>query len=104
MLVIVHDRNVQLFLQALFYLETFRSLYILQVDTAECRCDGLYGFYEFVRIFLVDFDIENVDACIDFKEQAFPSMTGFPLMAPMSPSPSTAVPFDMTATRFPFAV
>ena len=33
-----------------------------------------------------------------------PSMTGFPATAPIFPSPSTAVPFDMTATRLPFAV
>ena len=34
----------------------------------------------------------------------FPSITGFPAAAPISPKPSTAVPFDTTATRLPFAV
>ena len=34
----------------------------------------------------------------------FPSITGFPLMAPMSPNPRTAVPFEMTATKLPLAV
>ena len=34
----------------------------------------------------------------------FPSITGLPLIAPMSPSPSTAVPFEMTATRLPLSV
>ena len=33
-----------------------------------------------------------------------PSITGFPLMAPISPNPNTAVPFEITATRFPLAV
>ena len=33
-----------------------------------------------------------------------PSITGLPARAPMLPSPSTAVPFEMTATRFPLAV
>ena len=34
----------------------------------------------------------------------FPSLTGLATSGPMSPSPSTAVPFDTTATRFPRAV
>ncbi len=34
----------------------------------------------------------------------FPSITGFDASAPMRPSPSTAVPFDTTATRLPRAV
>ncbi len=32
---------------------------------------------------------------------ALPSMTGFPASAPMAPSPSTAVPLEITATRLP---
>ena len=38
------------------------------------------------------------------KSSPFPSMTGLPARAPMLPRPSTAVPFEMTATRFPFEV
>ena len=33
-----------------------------------------------------------------------PSITGFEASGPISPSPKTAVPFVITATRFPFAV
>ena len=33
-----------------------------------------------------------------------PSITGFDAKGPISPSPRTAVPFEITATRFPFAV
>jgi hypothetical protein len=33
-----------------------------------------------------------------------PSITGLPASAPMSPRPSTAVPFETTATRLPRAV
>ena len=33
-----------------------------------------------------------------------PSITGLPAMAPMSPRPSTAVPFETTATRLPLLV
>ncbi len=38
------------------------------------------------------------------KRTPLPSMTGFAARGPMSPRPSTAVPLEMTATRFPFAV
>ena len=38
------------------------------------------------------------------KSTPFPSITGFAARGPMSPRPSTAVPFDTTATRFPRAV
>ncbi len=38
------------------------------------------------------------------KSTPLPSITGLPASAPMSPSPSTAVPLLMTATRFPLAV
>ncbi len=38
------------------------------------------------------------------KSKAFPSMTGLDANGPMSPRPKTAVPLDMTATRFPLAV
>ena len=34
----------------------------------------------------------------------FPSITGFDASGPMSPRPKTAVPLDMTATKFDFAV
>ena len=33
-----------------------------------------------------------------------PSMTGFDASGPISPNPKTAVPFVITATKFPFAV
>ena len=38
------------------------------------------------------------------NSSAFPSITGLLASAPISPRPSTAVPFEMTATRFPLAV
>ena len=34
------------------------------------------------------------------KSTALPSITGFEASGPMAPSPSTAVPFESTATRF----
>jgi hypothetical protein len=38
------------------------------------------------------------------KRIPLPSMTGFPARGPMFPRPRTAVPLEMTATRFPLAV
>ena len=35
---------------------------------------------------------------------AFPSITGLLASAPISPRPNTAVPLEITATRFPFVV
>jgi hypothetical protein len=35
------------------------------------------------------------------KSKPLPSITGFPAKGPMSPNPRTAVPFDITAIKFP---
>jgi hypothetical protein len=52
----------------------------------------------------VELEVEDVDVGEAFEENPLPSITGLPASGPMSPSPSTAVPFEMTATRFRFAV
>ena len=38
------------------------------------------------------------------NKSPLPSITGLPASAPISPNPSTAVPFEITATRFPLVV
>ena len=38
------------------------------------------------------------------NNKAFPSITGFEASGPISPSPKTAVPLVITATKLPFAV
>ncbi|MPM70581.1 hypothetical protein SDC9_117536 [bioreactor metagenome] len=38
------------------------------------------------------------------NNKPLPSITGLPAIAPISPKPSTAVPFEITATRFPLEV
>ncbi len=38
------------------------------------------------------------------KRTPFPSITGLPAIAPISPRPRTAVPLEITATRLPFEV
>ena len=71
MLVVVHDGDVEGFLQALLNVEALRRLDVLQVNTAKSGSDALYGLAELLRVFLVDLDIEDVDAAIDFEEQSF---------------------------------
>ena len=71
MLVVVHHRDIQFRFQSLFNLETFGRFDIFQVDTAESRGDCFYGFDELIGIFLVHFDIEYIDSCEDFKQEAF---------------------------------
>ena len=39
-----------------------------------------------------------------FNRSPLPSITGFDASAPIFPSPKTAVPFEITATKFPFEV
>ena len=67
-LVIVHHRDIEFFFQTTFYLEAFRCLDIFQIDTTERRSDGFHCFDEFFRIFFVHFDVEHIDASVDFEE------------------------------------
>ena len=56
-------------------------------------------------MFLVPISMSNTSIPAKIlNNNPFPSITGFDASGPMSPSPKTAVPFDITATRFPFAV
>ena len=59
-LVIVEDRNIHLFLQALFDDETFRRLDVFKVDSTKRRAHQLDRFAEFVRIFSIQFDVDRV--------------------------------------------
>ena len=38
------------------------------------------------------------------KSNAFPSITGLEAFGPISPKPKTAVPLEITATKFPLLV
>ena len=38
------------------------------------------------------------------NKRPFPSITGFDASGPISPSPRTEVPFEITATKLPLAV
>ena len=66
----MHHRDVKTLLQALLDIETLRGLDIFKVDTTKCRSDALYCLTEFLRVFLIDLDIEDVDATIYLEEKA----------------------------------
>ena len=70
MLVIVHHRDVEALLQTLLNVETLWRLDILKVDTAEGGGDALHSLAELLRVVLVDLNIEDVNAAIDFEEQS----------------------------------
>ena len=55
--------------------------------------------------FLVPISISNTSISENILNKSpFPSITGFEASGPMSPSPKTAVPLVITATKLPFAV
>ena len=69
MLVVVHHGNIERSLQAFLNIEALRRLDVLEVDAAECGSDALNGLAELLGVFLIDFDIEDIDAAIDFEQQ-----------------------------------
>ena len=72
MLVVMHDGNVEFGFQPVFDFEALGSLDVFEIDAAECGGDGLHGLNEFLGVFLVDFDVEYVDAGKNLEQQAFP--------------------------------
>ena len=71
MLVVVHDRNIEGALQTLLYVETLRGFDVLKVDAAECRGNLLHSLAELLRVFLCHLYVEDVNASVYLKEQAF---------------------------------
>ena len=70
MLVIVHHRDVQFFLQATFDFKTFRSLDVFQVDASESRGNRLDCFDELFRVLFVHFDVKNIDSTVYFEQKS----------------------------------
>ena len=71
MLIVVHDGNVEGALQTLLYVETLRGFDVLKVDAAECRGNLLHGLAELLGVFLSHLYVEDVNASVYLKEQAF---------------------------------
>ena len=70
MLIIVHHRNVQLLLQFLFNVKTFRCFNIFQVDAAESGFQCFYDLHKFFRIFFIDLNIKHINVGKNFKQHA----------------------------------
>ena len=70
MLVVVHYRNVESLLQTFLNVEAFRSLDVLKVDAAECRGNLLYSLAELLGIFLVNLNVEHIDASVYLKQKS----------------------------------
>jgi hypothetical protein len=71
-LVVVEDRYVHDLLELFFNVEAFRALDVLEVDAAKSRFKKFDCANQFVRIFGVQLDIEDVDISKAFEENAFP--------------------------------
>ena len=70
MLVVVHHGNVEGALQPLLNVEALRSLDVLQVDAAEGGGYAFHGLAELLGVFLVDLNVEHVDAAVNLEQQS----------------------------------
>lgn len=104
MLVIVHDGDVHLFAQLGFNFKTLGCFDVFEINAAKSGFKRFYNFNEGIGIFFINFDIKTINACIFLNNTALPSITGLAASGPIFPKPSTAVPFDITATKFPLLV
>ena len=69
-LVVVHDGDVELGFEPRLNLEALGRLDVLKVYAAEGWGYGLDGLDELVWVFLVDLDVEDVDACEYLEQEA----------------------------------
>ena len=67
MLVVMHYWDIKVFLQTLFYIETLGSLDVLKIDTTKWRGYALNCLTELFRVFLVNFDIKDINTSVDFE-------------------------------------
>ena len=68
MLIIVHDWNIEGFLQTVFDIEAFWCLNIFQIDTTESRSNFFDSIAEFFRVFLVNLYIKNVNTTVNLEQ------------------------------------
>ncbi len=62
MLIVVKHRNLHPRAQCALDVEALRRLDVFQVDAAECGLERSDDFDQFVRVELIDFDVEHIDA------------------------------------------
>ena len=104
MLVVVKDRDVHLFAQALFDDETVGGLDVLKVDATERRPKQLDSIDELVRVFGVQLKVNAIHIGERLEEDSFALHHRLGGERPDVPRPRTAVPLEITATMLPRAV
>ena len=62
-LVVVENGDVHPLFQAVLDFKTLRRLDIFQIDAAECRFQRGNRFDEFLRVGLIDLDVEDINTC-----------------------------------------
>ena len=67
----MEDRNIHALAQLLLNVEALRRCDIFEVDTAEGRLQRCNDVDKFVRVKLIDFNIEYIDTGEFFKQNAF---------------------------------
>ena len=72
MLVVVHQRDVQLLFQAALNLKRLRRLDVLQIDAAEGGRNGLDGGDKLIDVGGVHFDVEHVDVGKHLEQHPLP--------------------------------
>ena len=90
--------------QPLFDDEALRRLDVLEIDAAKGRVQEAHAVDELVDIAGIDLKVDQSMSAKRLNSAHLPSMTGLAASAPRSPSPKTAVPFEITATKLPFDV
>ena len=68
MLVIVHDRDVEFFLEATLDFKSFWGLDVLEVDAPEGGCNGLHRLDEGVHVGSIHFDVKAVEVSKDLEQ------------------------------------
>jgi hypothetical protein len=104
MLVVMEHRNVHALLQRLFDDEALRRLDVLKVDAAKGRLQRGDRVDEFCGS-RSSTSMSNTSMPANFLNRtALPSITGLEAKRPIAPRPRTAVPLEITPTRFERAV
>ena len=104
-LVVVEDRDLHALAQLALDVEALGRLDVLEVDAAERRLQRARRCRSILSGSVSSISMSNTSMPANFlNRQPLPSITGLPASGPMLPSPSTAVPLVMTATRLPRAV
>ena len=71
MLVVVHQRDVELFLQPTLNFKRLGRFDVLQVDAPKRRCNGLHGGDKLVHVGGVHFNVEHINVRKDLEQHPF---------------------------------